>query len=65
MDVQKLKGAIVAGGYTQATLAKELGIQPDTMYKKMKRGVFNTDEALKMIEILNIDNPVEIFLPEK
>lgn len=36
-----------------------------TFYSKMKKGVFGTDEVEKMVELLNIHNPAEIFLVKK
>lgn len=57
----KLRGLIAERGLTQEKVAKELGITGKTMYTKMKKGVFGTDEAMKMIEILQIENPADIF----
>lgn len=62
MNVAKLRGAIVAKGMTQKDVAQALGISEKTFYLKMKRGAFGTDEAEKMVKLLGIDNPVEIFL---
>ena len=61
MNILALKGKIVERGMTQQQLAKELGITPKTLYTKMKKGVFGTDEVEKMIKILKIENPMEIF----
>lgn len=65
MNVAKLRGAIVAKGMTQKEVAQALGISEKTFYLKMKRGAFGTDEAEKMVQLLEIDNPVEIFLCSK
>ena len=62
MDARKLRAEIVKNGYSQKDMALALGITPKTFYSKMKKGVFGTDEAEKMIEILRIENPIEIFL---
>ncbi|WP_343118135.1 helix-turn-helix domain-containing protein [Romboutsia sp. MSSM.1001216sp_RTP31141st1_F12_RTP31141_220114] len=51
-----------AEGYTQKKLAEELGISSKTLSTKLKKGVFGSDEIEKMIIILNIKNPMEIFL---
>lgn len=59
--VNELKGKIRAKGYTQEKLAKELGISPKTLSNKLTKGVFGSDEIEKMIKILEIDNPIEIF----
>ena len=36
-----------------------------TFYLKMKKGVFGTDEVEKMVGLLDIENPAEIFLSKK
>ena len=61
MNTNKLKGIIAERGKSGREIAKELGMSEKTFYSKMKRGVFGTDEAEKMIRLLNIANPVEIF----
>lgn len=61
IDINKLKGLIVSKGMTQKEMAEKLGIAENTMYRKMKKGVFNSDEMNKMVKILKIDNPGEIF----
>ena len=63
--VNKLRGIIAERGMSQRQVAEQLGITEKTFYTKMKKGVFGTDEVEKMIDILSIDNPVEIFLPRK
>ena len=65
MDVNKLRGVMAERGCTQRKLANALGISDKTLYNKMKRGVFGTDEVGKMIEYLSISNPADIFLPQK
>jgi len=59
--VNELKGKIRAKGYTQEKLAKELGISPKTLSNKLSKGVFGSDEIDKIVRILEIDNPIEIF----
>lgn len=60
-----LKGEIVKAGYTQESLAKELGITAKTFYNKMKKGVFNSNEIDAMIALLKISDPIEIFFAKK
>lgn len=57
----KLVGIIAERGYSQAKVAKEIGITPKTFYDKMKKGVFGSDEMEAMISLLNIENPASIF----
>lgn len=62
MNTAKLRGAIVEKGMTQKKVAKYIGVSEKTFYLKMKKGVFGTDEAERMIELLQIENPADIFL---
>lgn len=61
VDVQRLKSVIVLNNKTQEDVANYLGITPKTFYLRMKRGIFGSDEIEKMIEYLNIDDPMAIF----
>ncbi|NLZ52398.1 MAG: DUF739 domain-containing protein [Thermoanaerobacteraceae bacterium] len=61
IKTNELKGIIVKNGFTQKQVAKKIGITPKTFYEKMKKGVFGSDEIQIMIDMLNIDNPAEIF----
>lgn len=61
----KLRGIIAERGYSQRQVAKHLGITEKTFYTKMKNGSFGIDEADKMIELLNIQEPMGIFFAPK
>lgn len=61
----KLRGIIYERGTSQRKVASALGMTEKTSYSKMKKGVFGTDEVEKMVELLNIHNPAEIFLVKK
>ena len=61
VDTNKLRGCIVANGKTQEEVAKSIGITPKTFSLKMKKGIFGSDEIEKMINLLDIDDPVSIF----
>lgn len=60
--VEKLRGIIAERGLSKKQVASAIGISEKTFYLKMKKGVFGTDEAIKMAKFLNIENPAEIFL---
>lgn len=62
MNVDKLRGIIAERGTTQEKVAIAIGVTPKTFYSKMKKGVFGTDEAIKMVKLLRIENPADIFL---
>lgn len=65
VNSNKLKGVIAERGYSQAKVAEKLGITPKTFYDKMKRQVFDSDEMEIMIDLLEIQNPVDIFFDNK
>lgn len=60
-SAKELKAQIVRQGYTQERLAKDIGISQKTLYLKMKSGNFLTEEVSKIMEVLNIEDPVPIF----
>lgn len=62
MDTAKLRGIIAERGFSQREVARRIGMTEKTFYAKMKSGVFGTDEADRMIELLDIKNPAAIFL---
>ena len=65
MNTAKLKGIIAENGLSQRDVAIAIGMTEKTFYNKMKKGVFGTDEAIAMVELLKISNPAEIFLQVK
>ena len=56
-----LRGLIAQKGKSQSDVAKALGITPKTFYTKMKTGIFGSDEMEALIQLLDIDNPADIF----
>ena len=65
IDTNALKGAIVTKGYTQEEVAEKIGITPTTFYRKMREGVFFSNEMEAMIDLLEITDPVAIFFAKK
>lgn len=65
VDTNRLRGIIAERGTSQRKMANHLGMSEKTFYSKMKAGVFGTDEAEKLIQILHIENPAEIFFARK
>lgn len=61
INTNKLKGIIAENNMSQRKVAKHLGITEKTFYEKMKKGIFNSDEMEKMVVLLKINNPMEIF----
>lgn len=61
IDTAELRGLIYKRGLSQRKVAEKLGITDKTFYDKMKKAVFNSNEMDAMIDILEIDDPAEIF----
>lgn len=61
IDTNALRGRIAEKGLSQSRVAEHIGITPKTFYEKMSRGVFGSDEIEKMIDLLDIKDPVRIF----
>lgn len=59
--VNELKGRIRAKGYTQEKFAKELGMSTKTLNNRLNKGIFGSDEIEKIIKILELKNPMDIF----
>ena len=64
VDPKKLKAAMVLKGITQQQLAQELGITHKTFIEQRDSGTFRLDKVKRMIEILNIEDPVAVFLAD-
>ena len=65
IDTNALKGIIVAQGLTQEKVARHIGMNPKTFGRKMKKGVFGSDEMEAMIELLSIEDPMRIFFADE
>jgi len=57
-----LKAEMAAKGYNQKRLCQEIGMPEPTFSRKLKKGVFGTDEVMKICDVLEIMEPVPIFL---
>lgn len=60
-----LRGKIAEKGFSQARMAKILGISGKSFYNKMQKGIFKSDEIQKMIDVLDIDNPIAYFFAQE
>ena len=61
VDVNKLRGIIRERNLTIADAAKIANISPMTMHRKLKSGIFGTDEIDKLVDGLGIKKPTEVF----
>lgn len=61
----EIRGKMVARGFTQKQLAEKLEMSERTLANKLTKGVFTTTDVEKLIDILKIENPMEIFFAKK
>ena len=58
-----LRAEMVKCGVTQKDLARLIGMSENSMTNKLSgKRCFTLDEATKIINVLHIENPAEIFL---
>lgn len=61
-DNRKLLAQMVLRNVKTEEVAKELGINPATFYRKLNKDrEFTRSEIQKLIEFLDIENPMDIF----
>ena len=65
VNVKKLRGLMAEKGRSGKDMAAVIKKTPKTFYEKMKRGVFDSDEIIAIVEDLEIKNPLEIFFAEE
>ena len=65
VNVNLLRSYIVRAGYKQKDVAKMLGMSEQTFTRKLKKRVFGTDEAAKIVEFLHIENPQSVFFADE
>lgn len=65
LDKNRLMAQMALKGITQGELCKRIEMSEATFIRKKKTGIFNTDEILKIVKVLDIDEPTEIFLIKK
>lgn len=65
VNVNLLRSYIVRAGYTQKEVAKILGMSEQTFTRKLKKRVFGTDEAAKIVDLLHIEDPQAVFFADE
>ncbi|HGR2660110.1 phage repressor [Streptococcus pneumoniae] len=68
VNVSKLKGKIIERNTTQEALAKDIGIDKSTFYRKMKQnGSFSIQEVNLIVSSLGLskDEALSIFLAKQ
>ena len=63
LNANKLKGKLVEKGFTIAEIAQELGINPSTFYRKVKKNSFEIGEADRIVKALSLSEKeaIDIF----
>lgn len=65
VDVNLLKSEIVKQGLTQSKLCEKAEISKSTFSRRIRSGFFRTDEAGRIVKVLNLKNPEKIFFADK
>lgn len=65
INIPELKAAMARKGFTQKRLAEELDMTEQRLSRLIKKGALGVEDASKIIKLLDIENPVLIFLAEK
>lgn len=62
---RKFKSALILNGVTVDDLAETLGVNKSTVYRKIERnGDFSRDEISKIMQVLNLSDPCDIFFDD-
>lgn len=61
IDTDRLRGIIAERNLSQRKVAKLLGMSEVTFYRKMRTGVFDSNEIDALITLLKIKNPMSVF----
>lgn len=51
----RIKGAMVEHGYTQESLAKAVGVHPQTIVNRFRKNNWRAEELVKVSEALELD----------
>ncbi len=61
-DKRKLQAVMLLKGKKVEDISKVLGVNESTIYRKLNNdGDFSRSEIEKLVDYLEIDNPVDIF----
>lgn len=61
VDQKKIKALMVEHDLTGKMMAARMGMSDKTFYRKLNSGNFGTVEMNKLVEILDIRDPAEVF----
>lgn len=60
-----IKQSLAENHMTLRQLADCLEMTPRTLYSRMRKGIFRSDEMERMIRLLHLSNPCEVFFDLK
>ncbi len=61
VNSNKIKGLIVENGYSMSEMAELLGMSTASLNRRLKKGVFKSNEIDILIEKLHINDPMPVF----
>lgn len=61
VNSNRVKGLIVENGYSMSEVAELLGISTASLNRRLKKGVFKSNEIDILIKELKITDPMPIF----
>lgn len=64
VDVNKLKAAVIAKGITYEQAYTGAGMTRKMWYDRLKARKFDSDEMYKLIKVLDIADPADIFFAD-
>lgn len=65
-DRKKLEARIILSGYKNSEIPSKLGISQASFWRKLKgESEFKRNEIAKLIEILSIEDPADIFFTQQ
>lgn len=65
VDSRLLLSEIIKKGYTRKSFCEKIGMPQSTFCRRLKRGDFRTQEAFRIMGVLELDNPDEIFFAKE
>lgn len=65
LDRNLLRAEFAKNGLTQEEVARKIGMNPTTFARKIKKSGFYTEEACRLIDVLNIKSPEQIFFAKQ
>lgn len=60
-NANAFKAALALAGHNQKTLCEEIGMAEGTLVRKMKTGIFRSDEIERICLALSMPDPVPVF----